>query len=260
MAKDTNKLAVVTGAGSGIGRAVALALSHKRLTVLAAGRRLQPLEETADIAVGGVKPVSADVATAAGRATIVSELDDDRLDFLVHAAGTMPIQRLTDITPETWRQVMATNLDARLHLTQALIPNLTPGGRVLFIGSMSATKARQGSTAYCTSLAASFMLQQCLKLELAQHAILVTHAIPGPVNTRMLQAGMAADADVFPDSAEYGALREQGKLIEPETVGRFYAWLLTQTDDQSYSDDQWDIRDESHHTAWVGSRGLYEAN
>lgn len=259
MAKDTNKLAVVTGAGSGIGRTVALALSHKRLTVLAAGRRLQPLKETADIAVSGVKPVSADVATAAGCAAIVSELGEDRVHFLVHAAGTMPIQRLTDITPETWRQVMATNLDARLHLTQALIPNLTPGGRVLFIGSMSATKARKGSTAYCTSLAASFMLQECLKLELAQHAILVTNAIPGPVNTRMLQVGMAADVDVFPDSAEYGALRKQGKLIEPETVGRFYAWLLTQTDDQSYSANQWDIRDESHHDAWIGSRGLYDA-
>ncbi|TDJ62392.1 MAG: hypothetical protein E2O37_10895 [Proteobacteria bacterium] len=75
----------------------------------------------------------------------------------------------------------------------------------------------------------------------------------------MLQVGMAADVDVFPDSAEYGALREQGKLIGPETVGRFYAWLLTQTDDQSYSANQWDIRDESHHDVWIGSRGLYDA-
>ncbi|MFQ5545834.1 MAG: SDR family oxidoreductase, partial [Acidiferrobacterales bacterium] len=218
MAKDTNRLAVVTGAGSGIGRAVALALSNERLTVLAAGRRLQSLTETADMAMGRARPVRADVTSAAGRAAIVSELGGERVHFLVHAAGTMPIQRLADITPETWRQAMATNVDARLHLSQALVANLTPGGRVLFIGSMSATKPRKGSTAYCTSLAASFMLQQCLKLELAQHAILVTNAIPGPVNTRMLQAGMAADANVFPDSAEYGALREQGKLIEPETV------------------------------------------
>ncbi|MDH3670099.1 MAG: SDR family oxidoreductase [Gammaproteobacteria bacterium] len=260
MAKDTSRLAVVTGAGSGIGRAVALALSHKRLTVLAVGRRLPPLKETADMATGGVRVLNADVATAAGRAAIVDELGGDRVHFLVHAAGTMPIQRLADITPDTWGQVMATNVDARLHLTQALVPSLTPGGRVLFIGSMSATKPRKGSTAYCTSLAASFMLQQCLKLELAQYAVLVTNAIPGPVNTRMLQAGMVADADVFPDRDEYGALREQGKLIEPETVGHFYAWLLTQTDDQSYSANQWDIRDQSHHAAWIGSRGLYEAN
>lgn len=55
MAKDTNKLAVVAAAGSGVGRAPALALSHKRLTVLAAGRRLQPLKETADSAVSGDK-------------------------------------------------------------------------------------------------------------------------------------------------------------------------------------------------------------
>ncbi|MFQ6021423.1 MAG: SDR family oxidoreductase [Acidiferrobacterales bacterium] len=258
MRNDNNTFAVVTGAGSGIGRAVAIELSKDAVTVLAVGRRAAPLEETAAMAPGKVLTLGADVGTESGRSTIVKTFGEcTKVKYLVHAAGIFPIERLTDITAASWRQAMATNLDARLFLTQALIPKLTDGGRVLFVGSMSASKARKGSTAYCTSLAASFMLHQCLKLELADRDIRVTSAIPGPVNTTMLQHGMAADSDVFPDSTEYDGLRRAGKLIEPTTVARFYRWLLTKTDDEIYTAHQWDIRDESHHKAWLATGALY---
>jgi benzil reductase ((S)-benzoin forming) len=245
---DKHDLAVVTGAGSGIGRAVALELSREPLTVLAIGRRSQALVIT----------VSADVTTDVGRSAIVNKLGGaSRVKYLVHAAGILPIERLTDITAESWRRVMLTNVDARLLLTQALIAGLRDGGRVLFIGSMSATKPRKGSAAYCTAMAASFMLHQCLKLELAPYGIRVTSAVPGPVTTVMIQNSLAADVEVFPDSAEYAVLREQGKLIEPNKVGQFYRWLLTRTDDEAYSAGQWDIRDESHHKFWLGGGTLY---
>ncbi len=250
--------AVVTGAGSGIGRAVAVELSKEPLTVLAIGRRSQALEQTAALAVGKMITVSADVTSEGGRCAIVNKLGGaSRVKYLVHVAGILPIERLTDITAESWRRVMATNVDARLLLTQALIAKLRDGGRVLFVGSMSATKPRKGSAAYCTAMAASFMLHRCLKLELAPYGIRVTSAVPGPVNTIMIQNSLAADVDIFPDSAEYAVLREQGKLIAPNKVGQFYRWLLTHTDDETYSAGQWDIRDESHHTFWLGSDALY---
>lgn len=255
---EHHDFALVTGAGSGIGRAVAIELSREPLTVLAIGRRSQALEETAALAAGKVISLSADVTTNAGRSAILDKLGyDSRVKYLVHAAGILPIERLVEITTASWQQVMATNVDARLFLTQALIAKLRDGGRVLFIGSMSATKPRKGSAAYCTAMAASFMLHQCLKLELAPYGISVTSAVPGPVNTIMIQNSLAADADVFPDSTEYGLLRAQGKLIDPSKVGTFYRWLLTRTDDDSYSAGQWDIRDESHHESWLGSDTLY---
>lgn len=253
---DEQDLAVITGAGSGIGRATAIELSKEPLTVLAIGRRSQALEETAALATGKVITVNADVAMDVGRSVIVKEVGANRVKYLVHAAGILPIERLTDVTIDSWRRVMMTNVDARLFLTQALIARLHGGGRVLFIGSMSATKPRKGSGAYCTAMAASFMLHQCLKLELASYGISVTSAVPGPVNTIMIQKSLAADADVFPDSAEYATLREQGKLIEPNKVGQFYRWLLTRTDDETYSASQWDIRDESHHKLWLGGDAL----
>jgi benzil reductase ((S)-benzoin forming) len=251
--------AVITGAGSGIGRAVAIELSKEPLTILAVGRRLDALEETAAQAPGDVLALSADMATEAGRTAILARLGvNARVRYLVHGAGILPIERLSQITLESWRVVMATNVEARLFLTRALVPHLSGGGRVLFIGSMSATRARKGSTAYCTALAASFMLQQCLQLELAEDKIRVTSALPGPVKTAMIENSLSADADVFPDSAEYAVLREQGKLIEPQRVGEFYRWLLTRVDDNAYSADQWDIRDESHHRVWLGTQELYE--
>jgi benzil reductase ((S)-benzoin forming) len=250
--------AVVTGAGSGIGRAVAVELSKEPLTVLAVGRRSQALEQTAGLAGGRMVTVSADVTSDNGRSVIVDKLSDaNRVKYLVHGAGILPIERLTDITAESWRRVMMTNVDARLLLTQALIPKLRDGGRVLFIGSMSATRPRKGSAAYCTAMAASFMLHQCLKLELSPYAIRVTSAVPGPVNTVMIQNSLAADVDIFPDSAEYAALHAQGKLIEANRVGQFYRWLLAHTDDETYSAGQWDIRDESHHKSWLRSDTLY---
>lgn len=252
--------AIVTGAGSGIGRAVAVELSKEPLPVLAVGRRLTPLQETAAMATGEVIPLSVDVATDEGRGAIVDQLGGHgKVKYLVHGAGILPIERLEQITLDSWRRVMATNLEARLFLTRALAPKLKRGGRVLFIGSMSATKPRKGSTAYCTSLAASFMLHQCLKLELAEHGISVTSAVPGPVKTILIANSLAADPEVFPDSAEYAALRREGKLIEARKVGRFYRWLLTHTDDETYGASQWDIRDESHHAAWLGSERLHDS-
>ena len=251
--------AIVTGAGSGIGRAVAIELSQEPLTTLAIGRRLDALKETAAQAPGEVQALGADVATEAGRAAILARLGAKaRVRYVVHGAGILPIERLSEITLASWRAVMATNVEARLFLTRALVPYLRGGGRVLFIGSMSATRARKGSTAYCTALAASFMLQRCLQLELAEDEIKVTSAVPGPVKTVMIENSLAADADVFPDSAEYAVLRDQGKLIEPKRVAAFYRWLLTRVDDKAYGASQWDIRDESHHHAWLGTQGLYD--
>jgi NADP-dependent 3-hydroxy acid dehydrogenase YdfG len=161
MSQKHKDFAVVTGAGSGIGRAVAIDLSKEPLTILAVGRRLDALEATAAEAPGAVLALSADVATEEGRAAILTRLGTNaRVKYLVHGAGILPIERLSEITLETWRAVMTTNVEARLFLTRALVPHLRGGGRVLFIGSMSATRARKGSTAYCTALAASFMLQQ----------------------------------------------------------------------------------------------------
>jgi benzil reductase ((S)-benzoin forming) len=252
--------AVVTGAGSGIGRALAIELSSEPVTVLAVGRRETPLQETAALAQGVVKTVAADVGEESGRLRILSAIPQgSQIRYLIHAAGVCFIERTTEITIESWRRTMATNVDGRLFLTLRLLPRLKEGSRVLFVGSNSATTPRIGSAAYCVSKAASYMLQECLKLELAGQGILVSSAIPSPVNTPMLIDQMAADSEIFPDALEYRRLQSGGRLIMPETVARFYRWLLTRVSSEEYSARQWNIQEESHHKHWLGEDSLFRS-
>ena len=255
--KSTQNFAVVTGAGSGIGRALALELSKEPVIVLAVGRRIEPLLETAELAFGDVRVVGADIGRETGRAKVLSKLGaGTRIKYIIHAAGICPIERATDITPESWHNVMATNVDGRLFLTLHLLPRLQQGSRVLFVGSNSATRPRKGSTAYCVSKAASFMLHECLKLELSKHGVFVTSAIPSPVNTPMVEDQMRADVEIFPDSIDYRKLRDDGRLISPAVVAKFYRWLLTEVEDGAYSGKEWNIQDTSHHRYWLGEDEL----
>jgi benzil reductase ((S)-benzoin forming) len=254
----SSDIAIVTGAGSGIGRALAIELSSEPVTVLAVGRREAPLRETADLAPGRVNVVAADVGEEAGCAIILSKVSgESTLKYLIHAAGVCFIERTADITIESWRRTMATNVEGRLFLTLRLLPRFKKGSRVLFVGSNSAVKPRKGSAAYCVSKAASYMLQECLKLELAEQGILVSSAIPSPVNTPLLIDQMAADTDIFPDGVEYRRLQTGGELISPATVARFYRWLLTEVPADDYCARQWNIQDEFHHRFWLKKEDLF---
>jgi benzil reductase ((S)-benzoin forming) len=256
---STDRVAIVTGAGSGLGRAVALALATPDLSVIGVGRRESALWDTAARAEGELRVVAADVADAAGRDRILAALRPrEQVCYLVHAAGLHAIEPLPAIDPERWRQILATNVDARLFLSVQLLPRFGAGGRILFVGSNSATRARKSATAYCVSQAASFMLQECLKVELAERDVAVTSAVPSPVDTPMLAAQMSADPSIYPDAELYRRARDSGPLIAPQTVARFYRWLLTSVPADVYSAQAWDVKDTSHHPHWLGTDGLFK--
>jgi NAD(P)-dependent dehydrogenase (short-subunit alcohol dehydrogenase family) len=154
----SGKIAIVTGAGSGIGRATALALLADGYSVVLAGRRREPLEETASLA-GPYNEralvVPADVTDPAS----VSALFDatkaafGRLDLLFNNAGTnVPPIPLEDLTYEQWRQVVDVNLTGAFLCTQAafrLMKDQDPrGGRIINNGSISAQVPRPNSAPY----------------------------------------------------------------------------------------------------------------
>jgi len=153
------KVAIVTGAGSGIGRAVALALVHDGYAVALAGRRVEALEQTASLAVGKTTlVVPTNVADATSVAALFEKVIEKfgRLDVLFNNAGTgAPAIAMEELTLAQWQAVVDTNLTGAFLCTQAALRAMkaqTPrGGRIINNGSISAHAPRPNSAPYTAS-------------------------------------------------------------------------------------------------------------
>jgi NAD(P)-dependent dehydrogenase (short-subunit alcohol dehydrogenase family) len=174
----TAKIAVVTGAGSGIGRAVALALAKAGFTLVLAGRKLPPLEDVAREAGPGAIALTADVADRNSVDALFARVAKEfgRLDLLFNNAGTgSPPAPLEDVTFEQWKTVIDTNLTGAFLCTQAafrLMKTQQPrGGRIINNGSISATTPRPRMVAYTASKHAISGLTKTTALEGREHDI-----------------------------------------------------------------------------------------
>ena len=169
----TGQVAIVTGAGSGIGRAASLNLLAAGWSVVLVGRRPDALEETAGLAKGGqtlivptdvTDPAQVDALFAKAKATY------GRLDTLFNnAGGNVPSTNFGDFTFEMWRQVCAINLDAMFLCANAAFRAMrdqTPqGGRIINNGSISAHNPRPGSVGYTSTKHAITGLTKTISLD-----------------------------------------------------------------------------------------------
>jgi NAD(P)-dependent dehydrogenase (short-subunit alcohol dehydrogenase family) len=174
----TAKIALVTGAGSGIGRAVALALAKVGYTVVLSGRRLPRLEQVAREAGSGAVGITADVTDRSSVDALFARVARDfgRLDLLFNNAGvSAPPTPLEDLAFEQWRAVLDTNLTGAFLCTQAafrLMKTQQPrGGRIINNGSVSATAPRPHLVAYTASKHAVTGLTKATSLEGRQYDI-----------------------------------------------------------------------------------------
>ena len=198
-AADTfkDRIILVTGAGAGIGRAVALALAAHGATVILLGRTQAKLEAVYDEikAAGYPEPALAPVNLEVARPSDFRELaglfekEFGRLDGVLHNASM-----LGDITPldrygaDTWESVMRVNVNAAFHLTQALLPLLrnSEDGRILFTSSSVGRRGRAFWGAYAASKAATENLAQTLADELENICPIRTNTLnPGATRTDM---------------------------------------------------------------------------
>ena len=180
--------AIVTGAGSGIGRATAAALCERGLEVYGVGRREGALRDTAT-RIGGDKfhAVVADVSTPEGRGAIADRIDGAASTILVHnAATTGPLGPLDALTLDGFRATMASNVEGPLFLTKALMPKLARGSRVLHVSTGGAHQGFDGMLSYCASKAALRSVYESLRDEYAGR-IIFGSAQPGVVATEMMR-------------------------------------------------------------------------
>ncbi|APF19140.1 short-chain dehydrogenase/reductase SDR [Caldithrix abyssi DSM 13497] len=245
---DEKRIALVTGAGSGIGQALAVCLANEySVSVLAVGRRLSKLEQTQKQNPQRISILAADVSTEQGRALIRARVEKDgALNFLIHnAAQLQPVKALKAVTLNEWRQHFAVNVEAPLFLTQELLPFLRKGARVLHISSGAAHHAYAGWGAYCTSKAALHMLYQVWNKELNAAEIYVGSLRPGVVNTPMQDEVRLARKEDFPALERFIQLKQEGKLLAPEIVARFICRVLMDTESTQFIEREWDIREHA---------------
>ena len=201
----TEKVAVVTGAGSGLGRMITIALADKGWFVVAAGRRDAPLTETAAIALPEmVLPVRADVAEADSVAALFAVVKErfGRLDLLVNNAGTgAPPGAVDEVTPDGWQSIVATNLTGSYlcaHHAVAMMKAQQPmGGRIINNGSISAHTPRPRSVGYTVTKHGITGLTKSISLDGRPYNIACGQIDIGNANTAMTEmiAAGAPQAD-----------------------------------------------------------------
>ena len=202
------QVAVVTGAGSGIGAALATALAAEGMRVFLVGRRAAPLEELAGQLGGPVTPLPADLATEAGRAQVVRCMPAE-LHVLAHSAGAFLRSPWATTSAVAWRRLDAVNLHAPMLLTAACLPQLrAAAGQVVFINSTAGLGAGAGTGAYAAGKHALRAAADALRAELNADGIRVLNLFPGRTDTPM-------QADIL---AAEGRQAGPGALMRPQDV------------------------------------------
>jgi NAD(P)-dependent dehydrogenase (short-subunit alcohol dehydrogenase family) len=229
----TGRAAVVTGGGSGIGRAVALALAEQGMAVLVVGRRPEPLAATAALHPR-VRARVGDVSEPAEIDDIVEAAvaEHGRIDVVVNNAGFTGPGALGQIDPEWARRMWQTNVLGPTLLVQAALPHLRDSrGSVINISSTFGTKPAPRLSWYGASKAALEHLTRSWALELAGHGVRVNAVAPGPTESEALdRTGLSLD-EIERIKAEERERIPLGRRGEPEDVAR---WVLALADPASW--------------------------
>lgn len=187
-----DKVALITGAGSGIGRATAKLLATEGAKVIVADIDQNAAQEVVNKihdAKGKAQPVQLDVSKESEWQQAINNIvsEHQRLDILVNNAGISISKPVTDCTLDDWHKVMSVNVDGVFLGTKYAIQAMTQGGSIVNVASVSGIKPSGGAAAYCTSKAAIRMFSKTIAIECADAklGIRVNVVSPGGVKTPM---------------------------------------------------------------------------
>ncbi|SEU15084.1 SDR family NAD(P)-dependent oxidoreductase [Stigmatella erecta] len=230
------KTAVVTGASRGIGREVALAFIREGYGVWALARSAEALESLRQEAGEALRPLAVDVASeAAVLEACRTVLQAGTPHVLVNNAGITLSAPLTKTRTEDLNKVMAVNVTAPFIFCRELIPAMVAagGGRVISIGSITATRGARYTSAYCASKHALLGMTRALAVEYARKGVTVNQVNPGWVETDMFSAAVGSITQATGRTQEQArealaGMNAMGRIILPQEVAALCLFLASE--------------------------------
>jgi NAD(P)-dependent dehydrogenase (short-subunit alcohol dehydrogenase family) len=234
MPRLSGKVAFITGGGTGIGRACALAFAKEGAKVALVGRTKGPLEGVAreiTSAGGNCFSASCDVTDRASveQALAAAEKHFGRLDTIVNNAGAVAVATADETSDEEWHRLLNVNLTGSFLVARAALPLLrkSGGGTITNIGSVLGLVARKQRAAYCAAKAGVIGLTRAMAVDHAHENIRVNCVCPAIVETELGLASMARAADPTAERKRRCAEIPLGRLGKPEDVALMALYLAS---------------------------------
>ncbi|MBI3964382.1 MAG: 3-oxoacyl-ACP reductase FabG [Chloroflexi bacterium] len=229
----SERVAIVTGGGTGLGRAVALRCAAEGATVVVAGRRAEPLGQVVrEIEAQGGRALAAptDVTAGADVDRLVGRALEQfgRVDSLVNAAGVLTLRAPLGAVPEAdWTQMLDVNLTGVYHCCKAALPALsTARGCIVNFGSVSGMKGVPVNAAYGAAKAGVIQLTKCLAVDYAAAGVRVNVVCPGFVETDM-NRHLFAELRTSGQIAALEARHPLGLIGTPDDIANAVLFLLS---------------------------------
>jgi 3-oxoacyl-[acyl-carrier protein] reductase len=239
----TGKIALVTGASRGLGRAVALALGEAGADVAVnyLSRKTEAQDTCAAIQKSGRRalPVQADVSQAAAVERLVTRIESDLgpVDILVNNAGIVATKPLADITEADWDEMLAVNLKSAFLVTQQVLPGMRDRkwGRIMFLSSVAAQTGGITGPHYAASKAGVLGLTHSYARHLFKEGITVNALAPALIETDMVTADLKASPTAIPigrfgapaEVADVAVMLAQNGYITGQTININGGWYMS---------------------------------
>jgi meso-butanediol dehydrogenase/(S,S)-butanediol dehydrogenase/diacetyl reductase len=221
------KVVVVTGGGTGIGRATAQRFASEGATVVIGGRRQEKLDEVVAETDGTVVAHQVDVSQVDEVTSLVDTVlqEHGRLDVLVNNAGIGPSGPVPDVTRDDWDSTLAIVLGGVFHASKAALPHLLEtGGSIVNVSSVSGVGGDWGGAAYNAAKGGVTNLTRAMALDHAADGVRVNAVAPSFTRTEMT-SGMADDPDLL---ERFHDRLPPGRPAEPEEVAAVIAFLASE--------------------------------
>lgn len=224
-------LTIVTGAASGMGRAIALRQSQNAELVFALDQNLEGLKETAELSSGEVRCFECDVSDPNSIARVFQDVDESGVELrnYVAAAGIGLYTKFDEMTYEQMSKVLEVNLLGVLEPARQAFKRMSTGSSMIFIASVMATHSLYDAVVYSSTKAAVVTAARSLALEAGERGIRVNSVSPGTIDTPMLARDMANmnrdEQDEF--ITKVNSANALGRIGRPDEVAELVAFLLS---------------------------------